>query len=303
MKARLGIDIGGTGISAVMLDPAGQVLAKCATLSPASEGGDAMVQAVRRVSVEAIAQSGATPISAGVGAAGVIDAHGVVRVASDSFSGWQGYHLGANLQRALSMPVSIGNDVAAFVLAEQFYGAGYGHPNFFGITLGTGVGGGLVLGGRLFTGEHGAAAEIGHIPGFGERLCTCGRLGHLETLASGRSVAARYYEMTGSPLTAQQVAQAARQGDGAAQQIFQEAGEGLAQAALVVSGLLDLSAFVIGGGLARSWDLLEPVIGATLEEIPPISGHPVKILPSELGSEAVAIGAALFPAQAESVAA
>lgn len=291
---RLGIDIGGTGISAVVLDADGNVKGRAHTSTPAEHGGDAMVAACREVATLATERSGLDPRIAGVGAAGVIDANGVVLAASDSFTGWKGYPLGERLGASLAMPVSVGNDVAAFVLGEHRFGAGRGVDNFFGIALGTGVGGGLVLDSRLHVGEHGAAAEIGHIPGFGERLCTCGRNGHLETIAAGRSISSLYTQATGQSATAKDVARLAREGDEDAATVFANAGKGLARAALMISGILDVSTLVIGGGVARAWDLLHPAMDAALQRTPPISGNPVRILRSELGADAVAVGASQF---------
>lgn len=294
MYPRLGIDIGGTGISAVVLDVDGSVKGRAHTDTPAEHGGDAMVAACCLVADLAIERSGLVPRVAGVGAAGVIDAHGVVLAASDSFTGWEGYPLGEKLRAALDMEVSVGNDVAAFVLGEQRFGAGRGIENFFGIALGTGVGGGLVLNSSLHTGEHGAAAEIGHIPGFGDLLCTCGRSGHLETIAAGRSIASLYTQATGTSASAKTVADLARAGDEVAARLFADAGRGLARAALMISGILDVSALIIGGGVAHSWDLIHPAMDAALRRTPPISGNPVRVLRSELGADAVAIGASQF---------
>lgn len=294
MYPRLGIDIGGTGISAVILDSEGTVRGRASTDAPAEHGGDAMVESCLLVATLATERAGLVPKAAGVGAAGVIDANGVVLAASDSFTGWQGYALGTRLTEALQMPVNVGNDVAAFVLGEQRFGAGRGLENFFGIALGTGVGGGLVLNSVLHTGEHGAAAEIGHIPGFGKRLCTCGRIGHLETIAAGRSISTLYADATGTRCSAKEVARLAREGDDLARAIFERAGAGLARAALMISGILDISALVIGGGVASAWDLLHPAMERALEAAPPISGNPLRILRSELGADAVAIGASQF---------
>lgn len=294
MYPRLGLDIGGTGISAVVVDDEGSVIGRAATRTPAEHGGDAMVEACFEVASLATERSGLTPRIAGVGAAGVIDANGVVLAASDSFTGWEGYHLGAKLNARLDMPVSVGNDVAAFVLGEQRFGAGRGLNNFFGIALGTGVGGGLVLNSVLHTGENGAAAEIGHIPGFGKRLCTCGRAGHLETIAAGRSISSLYEQSTGKKASTKAIAEFAREGDEVAGKLFTQAGEGLAKAGLMISGVLDISTLIIGGGVARAWDLLHPAMESALAHTPPISGHPMNILRSELGTDAVAIGASQF---------
>ncbi|WP_186760641.1 MULTISPECIES: ROK family protein [Arthrobacter] len=294
MYPRLGIDIGGTGISAVVVDAYGKVKGRASTDTPAKHGGDAIVDACHEVATLATNRSGVTPRVVGVGAAGIIDAGGRVQAASDSFTGWAGYPLAEKLNASLALPVRVGNDVAAFVLGEQRFGAGNGVANFFGITLGTGVGGGLVLNSVLHAGEHGAAAEIGHIPGFGDRLCTCGRYGHLETIAAGRSIASLYAQSTGKACDTKNVAELARAGDEIAFELFADAGTGLAKAALMISGILDISTLIVGGGVAHAWDILYPAMESELRRNPPISGKPIKVLRSGLGTDAAAIGASQF---------
>ncbi|WIB36213.1 ROK family protein [Curtobacterium sp. MCJR17_043] len=160
------------------------------------------------------------------------------------------------------------------------------------MTLGTGVGGALVLGGTLFGGPHGAAGEIGHVPGFGDTVCTCGARGHLETVAGARGIADRYAERTGRRIGTHEVATAARTGDRDAQDVFATAGWGIARAVLLTAGILDVTTVVIGGGVARSWDLLEPAVTAALAAEPPVSGAAIRVEQSVLGADAVALGAA-----------
>jgi glucokinase len=229
----------------------------------------------------------------GVGAAGVVDAvSGHVLVASDSFTDWAGFPVAAALRTALGVPAFLDNDVNAFLRGEIACGAAAGEADVLGMTLGTGVGGALWTGGELRTGAHGAAGEIGHIPGFGDLPCTCGGRGHLETLASARSVRARYGERTGRELTAREVADAARDGDADARAVYAAAGAGIARAIVMTAGLVDIGTVVIGGGVSGAWTLLEPLIQERLAAEPPISGHPVKLLRAALGSGAVPLGAA-----------
>lgn len=228
----------------------------------------------------------------GVGAAGVIDHRdGTILVASDSFVGWAGTPVARILGDDLGVPVSVENDVNAFMAGEVAAGAARGRTNVLGITLGTGVGGAVHLDGRLVRGAHGAAGEIGHVPGFGDAPCTCGQRGHLETLASGRSIARRYRERTGSALDAAQIANEARAGDAEALEVYADAGMAVGRAILMVSGVADPDTVVIGGGVAQAWDLLEPPIRRALAEEPPVGGHPIAITRSALDSDAVAIGA------------
>ncbi|MEV6103873.1 ROK family protein [Streptomyces sp. NPDC051940] len=289
-----GVDIGGTTTQVLLCTPDLGVLDRVEAPTPAAEGGTAMtavaVDGIRRLLDRS---PGARLTGVGVGAAGVVDTRtGRIVAASNSFHDWAGFPVTATVEDALGVPATLDNDVNAFLLGEVGGGAVQGEPAALGITLGTGVGGALWLDGALVVGPHGAAGEIGHIPGFGDLPCTCGGTGHLETLASGRSLAARYAERTGRVTTAHGVAEAADAGDPDAAAVFTAAGAGIARGILVTAGLVDITTVVIGGGVTRAWHLLEPAITASLAAEPPVSGHPVKLLRAALGSDAVAIGAA-----------
>ncbi|MFI6930921.1 ROK family protein [Streptomyces sp. NPDC050287] len=289
-----GVDIGGTTTHVALCEEDLTVVDRLEVPTPAAEGGTAMVgaalDAVRLLLERA---SGVRLLGVGVGAAGVVDARaGRVLVASDSFRGWAGFAVTAAVEEALGVPAFLDNDVNAFLRGETAAGAVAGEPHVLGMTLGTGVGGALWLDGALYDGPHGAAGEIGHVPGFGGLPCTCGGRGHLETLASGRAIEARYGERTGRSLSAREVAGAAGADDPEALAVYEGAGAAVARALLMTAGLLDVTTFVVGGGVSRSWSLLEPAIRRTLTTEPPVSGHPVRVLPALLGQDAVAIGAA-----------
>ena len=288
-----GIDIGGTKIAVVLADATGRVLARGAGGSPAADGGEAMADAAAGLVTRLAAQHRLVISAVGVGAAGVIDHEtGTIRAASEMFHGWAGFGLSAALEARLGVPVRVENDVNAFLLGELEWGAA-GGDDVLGVMLGTGVGGAFVLDGSLRHGPHGAAGEIGHTPGYSHLRCTCGQRGHLETVASGTSLALRYTERTGLPVEgAREVAERARGGDGDAQAVFAAAGRALTLACAGAAGLLDIGIAVIGGGVAQAWDLLEPAVTATLATDSPISGVPLRIVPGSLGGDAVALGAA-----------
>lgn len=301
----VGIDIGGTKIAGLVLDDDGVVLARGSVPAPASVGGQAMADAAADLATR-LANSAGVPLRAvGVGAAGVIDhLTGTVRAASATFVDWAGFPLAAELGSRLSVPVRVENDVNAFLLGEAAH-AVVEEADVLGVMLGTGVGGALVIDGRLRHGENGAAGEIGHTPGYSELMCTCGQVGHLETLASGTSIGLRYTERTGTPvLDARRVADLARAGDPDAVEVFRAAGRALALACASAATLLDLQVAIVGGGVAEAWDLLEAAIDETLVTDAPVSGLPLTIIPATLGADAVAIGAiqaartALVPADA-----
>ncbi|MYY00699.1 MULTISPECIES: ROK family protein [unclassified Streptomyces] len=288
-----GVDIGGTTTQVVLCDDDLNVLDRAETATPADRGGRAMIRAALDVLAPLLERTPGRLTGCGVGAAGVVDsATGRILVASDSFTGWAGFGVTKALEEALGVPAFLDNDVNAFLYGETSGGAVRDERDVLGITLGTGVGGALWSGGALFTGPHGAAGEIGHIPGFGDLLCSCGGRGHLETLASGRSIGARYAERTGRRLTAREVAQAAEHGDEDALAVFRAAGDGIARAIVMTAGVVDITTVVVGGGVSRAWPLLSPVVLASLAAEPPVSGHPVRLVRSGLGSDAVPVGAA-----------
>jgi glucokinase len=288
-----GIDVGGTTMQVVLVDAARRMVAHASTHTPAAEGGAAILDAGAVLVDYLLERHGLTLRGIGVGAAGVVDAAaGRILVVSDSFTGWAGFDVRGFLEARYAVPVTLANDVNAFLAGEMSGGAGVGRDNALGITLGTGVGGALWLGGRLFTGPGGAAGEIGHAPGFGNLPCTCGEKGHLETLASGRSISGRYERSTGERVAAVELAARAHAGDATAAGIFRQAGEGMARAILITTALLDIETVVIGGGVSNAWSLLHPAMVAALETEPPVRGGAPAIVRGELGDSAVAQGAA-----------
>lgn len=288
----IGIDIGGTTMLAVLCDSELNIVDQITAKTPAREGNGAMAATAVAMAHALLERNDCVLSAVGVGAAGVIDqASGTVVTASDSFVGWAGTALGPILARELGVPAVLENDVNAFLAGEIESGAARDQRHVLGITLGTGVGGAVAFDGLLVHGAHGAAGEIGHIPGFGEEPCTCGQRGHLETLASGRSISRRYFQLSGRKLTARDIAAAARLGDVDAAQVFRDAGHGVARGILMVAGLADISTAVVGGGVSYAWDLLAPFIEEALASEPPVSGHAVSVRRSALGHQAVAVGA------------
>ncbi|MBO9626145.1 MAG: ROK family protein [Microbacterium sp.] len=288
----VGIDIGGTKIAGLVVDDDGTVLARGSVPAPASVGGHAMADAAAELVRDLAVRAGATVAAVGVGAAGVIDnSTGTVIAASATFSGWAGFPLADELGVRLSVPVRVENDVNAFLLGEAAH-ATSGEDDVLGVMLGTGVGGAVIIDGELRHGPHGAAGEIGHTPGYSDLVCTCGQVGHLETLASGTSIGLRYAERTGAAaLGAREVADLARAGDADAVAVFHAAGRALALACASAATLLDLPRAIVGGGVAEAWDLLTPAIEETLRTDAPVSGMPLHITPAALGADAVALGA------------
>ncbi|MFJ3407608.1 ROK family protein [Promicromonospora sp. NPDC090134] len=291
-----GVDIGGTKIRAALVTPDGEVLASAT--APTPSGGQAMLDVAAELVARASATAGRSAVGVGVGAAGVVDpVTGEVLAASDSFVDWVGTNLRSGLAARTGLPVTVANDVDSFLVGEATWGAVRGVRSAAGIALGTGVGGAIWLDGALYRGA-GAAGEIGHMPGFGDARCTCGQRGHLETLASGRSVERRYAELVGAGsaaadgVGAAEIEARARAGDEAALRVLADAGHAVGSAVLVLAALLDVGHVVVGGGLTHAWDLLEPAIRARLDDEPPVSGHTVEVRRAVQGGDATVIGAA-----------
>ena len=295
-----GIDIGGTKTSGALVAADGKVLARATRVTPARAGGAAMAETAALLVEELADDTGVRPDAVGVGAAGVVDPQsGAIRAASDMFVDWAGFPLGERLGDRLELEVRVENDVNAFLLGETAWGSGRG-SDVLGVMLGTGVGGALVLDGALRHGPYGAAGEIGHTPGYSDLVCTCGRTGHLETLASGTSISRRYAAATGEVVvSARVVADRARTGDPVAKAVFDDAGRAVALACISAATLVDVPLAVVGGGVASAWDLLAPAVEATLLTDPPVSGAPLRIVPGILRGDAVVLGAAALVAASD----
>ncbi|HEY2695015.1 MAG TPA: ROK family protein [Pseudonocardiaceae bacterium] len=293
MKLLAGVDIGGTKTLAVLRaddDPA--VLATATAPTPAKAGGESILDTAASLVRAMSGRIDGELVGVGVGAAGVIDpADGLVVATGNAFDGWTGTAINAGLAARLDgLPVRADNDVNAFLLGEL---AAAGHPpHALAVTLGTGVGGALYIDGRLLHGGPTGAGEIGHIGDFGQEPCSCGRTGHLEAYASGTSLTRRYVREGGVLVPdASAVADAARHGDPVAIEVFETAARHLGSAIAQAGGLLGVDLAILGGGVLRSWPLLEKPLLASLEAQPLLSGEPVTIRRSVLGETAVAIGA------------
>ncbi len=261
--ARIGIDLGGTKIEGVALTGDGRIGARRRMATP--QGAyDATVRAVAKIVVEIEAEIGAEA-TVGIGIPGVVSRQtGLVKNAN---SVWLiGKPLGRDLEAALGREVRIANDANCFALSEAEDGAGQGAGVVFGAILGTGVGGGMVVDGRILEGANSIAGEWGHNPlpwPTAEEspgpACYCGRRGCIETFLSGPGLAEDHLAATGSRLDAKQIAQLAGKGDAAATATL-ECYEGrLARALATVINSIDPDVIVLGGGLSNLARLYDTV--------------------------------------------
>jgi glucokinase len=303
----LGVDIGGTSIKWSVLRE-GSVEASGSIDTPRIDQ-HAVLRAVADLAREQ------TQDLAGIGVAvpGTVDTVRRRSLLIPNLPGdWHDFAFATELEQLTGLPVAFLNDARAFAWAEHTSGSARGVPNAVFITLGTGVGGAIALGGRILIGELDAIGEMGHVPvdPRGER-CVCGGRGCLETIASGSAIVGRLArtvamaqsrilrELTqqgGVPLTARLIAEAARLGDPWAKDAFDRAGDALGQAAGTIALLLQLDVVVIGGGLAPAADLYLPRVQEALDSRTSLTGR-IEARSAHYGGEAGSIGAATFAMQ------
>ncbi|BCJ75799.1 transcriptional regulator [Catellatospora sp. IY07-71] len=302
------IDIGGTKTAAALVHD-GQVLARAQAPTPVDADGATVLQQAAALVNALRADSPLAPVAFGAAVAGVVDGAGVVHAATGAIGGWDGTAVTASLTALLGLPGRSVNDVHAFVLGETAYGSAAGLRDVVGIAVGTGIGGGVVSGGRLITGSRGAAGHLGHIPvaQAAGLPCPCGAPGHLEAVASGPAMAARYAAQSDVPVqpgsaalpeaidrrgavTLPDVVAAARAGDALAVAVLAEAGAALGA---VIGGLIntfDPAAVVVGGGAAVP-ELLAAAVPAAHAAAMPIRSD-VPVLATALDADAALLGAA-----------
>lgn len=264
---RIGVDLGGTKIEAIALDPAGVVLARRRVPTPGQDYDEilrAVCALVHELELETDRRG-----TVGVGMPGAISTHtGLVK--NSNTAALNGKPFDADLARALARPVRIENDANCFALSEAVDGAGQGAPGVFGVILGTGVGGGVVIDGRLVAGCNRIAGEWGHTPlpwmrrdEYPGSPCFCGRDGCVETFLSGPALARDYLARSGRPLEGHGIAALADRGDAIALATLAAYQDRLARALAVVIDILDPHVIVLGGGvsnIARLYDGLEALI-------------------------------------------
>jgi len=289
------LDIGGTTIKGALVDHDGTVMARLRRPTPASDNGPDEVLAEILVSVDEL--SGAASASAGVRAVGVVvtgivDERRGVAVHSQNV-GWRNVPVRSFVEHATRLPVGFGHDVRAGTLAEWRLGAGRGLQDLVFVPVGTGISAGIVVQGRLITGD-GYAGELGHVDvGHGEP-CSCGGRGCVEALASAAAIARRYAAASGRPVAgAREVAELMVTGDPTARRIWTDATEALALALAWASVVLAPQAILIGGGLARSGSLLFEPLAEALGRHLGVVRRP-RLVPATLSDDAAFLGAALL---------
>lgn len=304
------LDIGGTKTLAGLLDPRGRLVARKRIETLAASGVEAVIERVVTVMREVMDEACVSvDLLAGIGCSvpGPLDSELGVVIFSPNL-GWRDVPLVAMLQERLGAPVKIEDDARCAALGEARYGAARGARNAVYVTISTGIGGGVVIDGRIYRGSHGFAGEIGHMTlEANGPPCSCGNSGCFESLASGTAIAARARQAVlhgdetmlvrfrdePQRLTAEQVVQAAIEGDTVATRVLETVGDYIGIGLAAVTTAFDPQMIVLGGGVVRESNLLLQRARASFaaRALYPL-GSLVRVLPAELGEDSALWGAA-----------
>jgi glucokinase len=252
MALAVGVDIGGTKVAGGVVSDNGEVLAETRRPTPSSDA-EAALDAVVEVVRELCGQHDVRAV--GVAAAGYVSADRTTMLFAPNLP-WADVPVRDRVADAVGLPVDVENDANAAAWAEHKYGAGRGEAGLVCLTVGTGIGAGIVLDGVLYRGRFGIAGEPGHLCAVPDGLpCGCGNRGCLEQYASGTALA-RYARQGGDSREGTELTDAARAGDEVAVAAFAEVGRWLGRGLADLAAVLDPGLFVIGGGVAQAGDLL-----------------------------------------------
>jgi len=288
----IGLDVGGTKILSGLVDHEGEVVAEREVPSP--EGSEEGVLAALDAAVEALLDDRVAAIGYGIPAN---LERGTGRILHAMNLPLDDVDLVSRARERFGLPVGIENDASAATLAEWRRGAGRGAQNLLMLTLGTGVGGGIVVDGRLFRGW----AELGHLViQEGGEVCTCGGRGHVEVLASGSAADRVAQELFGREADAHVLVERAREGDGAAREALARIGRSLGAAIASLVNIFDPELVVVGGGFgAAAGELvLEPALVAARADAVSPANRTLRVVPAKLGPEAGLVGAGLVAFEA-----
>ena len=309
MGLSIGVDVGGTKVLGGVVDDSGKVL-KSARKDTPLEGGAALTQTIADVAKELMQDFAVDSI--GVSAAGFVSSDRKTMLATPNIAGWNGVDLDFELRSLIGLPVVNENDANAAVWGEVKFGAARGKNEVLMITVGTGIGGGIVTDGKLHRGAFGIAAEIGHVRVVPDGLlCGCGAHGCFEQYGSGNALlrfareavqanpsAARellsFGDGTIQGLSGSAISQAASSGDQLSLDAFSTLGDWLGAGIASLSVTLDPECVVIGGGVIEAGDiLLTPIREGLVKYMPFARMHPFpEIIPALLGNDAGLVGAA-----------
>jgi glucokinase len=304
----LALDIGGTKLAVAVVTPDGGVHGLRVRPTRRDEGPQAVIGRLFAMGHEAVAEAGLGPVGAvGIACGGPLDAPSGLLQSPPHLPGWDDIPIGPLAATEFGVPFALENDATAAAVAEHRYGAGRGLGSLVYLTVSTGVGGGVVLDGRLHRGAAGNGGELGHITvRRGGRACSCGRRGCVEAYASGSSIAARAAEALADPppgeppstlaglaaVTAADVSAAAAAGDPLAARVWDETVDLLGSAVSDLVNVLEPELVVLGGGVTRSGAmLLDPVRAIVAREAMPPAARAATVRLAALGDVVCVVGA------------
>lgn len=300
-----GVDIGGTTVKLGYFDTEGNVLDKWEIPTRKEDNGSRILPDVAASIEKKIKDAGIDRkdvVGVGVGAPGPVDSKGVIYKTANL--GWGVFSIKETLENILKLPVMAGNDANVAALGEMWKGGGQGYKDLVVVTLGTGVGGGIIINGKIVTGSNGAGGEIGHIhvTDSVDKPCNCGNTGCLEQVASATGVvylANKKLASCDTPsvlrdgeVSAKSVFDAVKAGDAVAQEIAEEFGRYLGLACANIAGVVDPQVFVIGGGVSKAGKILFDYIEKYYKKYAFPSCKDAKFALATLGNDAGIYGAA-----------
>ncbi len=292
-KYILGFDVGGTKISAVLGDDSGKIISSQRKPTVRHLGRKKLAEDLIYMGHTLLEKSGLKkPDAIGVIFAGLVDSERGVVLSSPNILGLKNFAISKVLEDEFAAKVYLENDATAATIAERIFGSGKNYDNFVYLTLSTGIGGGVFIGGKLYRGAHGMAGEMGHMVVMSNGpVCGCGRRGCLEAVAGGRGIARRvaenvtavkeselYSKIRPSDIDAKKVFEFKNKGDMLSQLIIEETVYYLAVGIVNIIDIFDPEAIIIGGGIASAGDdLFKPLRVAVQEEFKSMQ-RPVKII-------------------------
>jgi len=312
-KYKIGVDIGGTNVKIALVDEQGHIMYSNSVPTRAEMGYQYTIDNIKSVIYSSLKET-QTPkdnvVGIGFGCPGQVDSDkGIIRILPN-IPGWVNVPLSELMEKEFNIETKVDNDVRVATLGEYNFGAGKGCKNLVCITVGTGVGSGLIVNGQLVRGASMSAGELGHmiLQDSHGPICGCGNTGCLEALASGPSIvqmaaeyvmggkSTKYKELAGAgPITPQIVYEAAKQDDSVAKRIFYITGYWLGIALTNVVNLLNPEKIIVGGGVAQAGDLLlDPIRETIRKRALKVAADAVTVVPAELGESAGVVGASLL---------
>ncbi|MEQ1885413.1 MAG: ROK family protein [Bryobacteraceae bacterium] len=295
----IGVDLGGTNLRAAAVSRTGELLRKVTESTPVGAGRDAVIDGIVRAIDEIRGELGQQGLAGvGVGIPGFILMEQGVVLGAPNLPDFVQYPVRDAIEQRLGTRVILENDANAAALGEMRMGSGRDVNDLILLTLGTGIGGGIISGGKVMRGSRGMAAELGHITVVPNgNPCGCGNTGCVEKYASATAVSAMAKMLNlGRDLTAAEVYAMAKSGNERALSIFHSVGSALG---ILLAGLIntfDFPLYLLGGGMAGAWDLFEaPMIAETRRRSFAYRNNPARVERAALGSDAGLFGAACLP--------